>query len=189
MALLTLPGESALPHCSPVSATRAARTNTRSVTFTTGIYSLAGLEDRCPKSNCLQGLLPLEAWDRHSSVTFPAFWSLWYPWHSNICAAFTCPSSLCLVPLFHLLFSEEHLSVDLGPTWSTHCDLMLTDSFGKVLFPSKVTVGIFGQTFIGGEGDTMGSTRILYCVLKVICSAVAECIVLSISSRINLVDM
>ena len=109
--------------------------------------------------------------------------------HSNLCPAFTCLSSLCLVPLFHLLFSEEHLSVDLGPTWSAHRDFMLNDSFGKVLFPRKVTVGIFGQTFIGGEGDTMGSTRILYHVLKVICSAVAECIVLSMSSTINLVDM
>ena len=66
---------------------------------------------------------------------------------------------------------------------------MLNDSFGKVLFPSKFTVGIFWQTFIGGEGDTMGSPRILYHVLKVICSAVAECIVLSMSSTINLVDM
>ena len=109
--------------------------------------------------------------------------------HSNLCPAFTCLSSLCLVPLFHLLFSEEHLSVDLGPTWSAHHDLMLNDSFGKVLFPSKFTVGIFWQTFIGGEGDTMGSPRILYHVLKVICSAVAECIVLSMSSTINLVDM
>ena len=136
------------------------RINTRWL-FTTGICSLAGLEERCPKSSCLQGLLLLKIRDKHFSVTFPGFCSLCHPWHS-----FPGPIDTTLqpVPSFYLPFflvscvsvSSLLLRRTLASGFRAHLiqhDLILTNSFGKILFPIKVTLCILRQTFFEGRGS------------------------------------
>ena len=71
--------------------------------------------------------------------------------HSNLCPAFTCPSSLCFVSVSSLLLRRTPASA-----FRAHLiqhDLILTNSFGKILFPIKVTLCILRQTFFEGRGS------------------------------------
>ena len=132
------------------------RVNTRWL-FTTGICSLAGLEERCPKSSCLQSLLLLKIWTN----TFPGFCSLCHPWHS-----FPGPTDASLqpVPSFYLPFflvscvSVSSLLLRRTPVnaFRAHLiqhDLILTTLFWKILCPIKITLCIVRQTFIEVRGS------------------------------------
>ena len=106
------------------------------------------------------GPAAFENW-RHFSVNFPGFWSLWHLWHS-----FPAPVDASLQPLpsFYLPFflvscvSVSSLLLRRTPVsgFRAHLiqhDLILANSFGKILFPIKITFCIFRQTFIEGKGS------------------------------------
>ena len=87
--LPTLPSESRLPHCPPVRVARLIIiVNTSGWLIAIGIYFLISLKDSCPKSSCQQGLLPLKALEKYSSLPLPG--GSWQGWCSFPCS--------CIVP-------------------------------------------------------------------------------------------
>ena len=68
-----------------------------------------GRNDRCSKSSCQQGPLPLKTLDKHSSLRLPG--GSWHLGHSSPCAAslqppsiFTCALPCAFVSPCHFLF-------------------------------------------------------------------------------------
>ena len=98
--LPTLPGESrpSLPSCESHQSHRNWLTQNGWLTAI-GIYFLISLKDRCPKSICQQGLLPLKALYKYSSLPLPG--GSWQHWCSFPCSCVT-PTS---VPYLHALWS------------------------------------------------------------------------------------
>lgn len=97
--LPTLPGASrpSLPSCKSHQSHRDWPTESGRLRAT-GLYFLISLKDRCPKSSRQQGLLPLKALDKYSSLPLPG--GSWKRWCSFPCSCIT-PTS---IPSLHALF-------------------------------------------------------------------------------------
>ena len=175
--LPTLPGESrpSLISCESHQSHRNWLTQSGWLTAI-GIYFLISLKDRCPKSSCQQGLLPLKALDKYSSLPLPG--GSWQRWCSFPCSCVT-PTS---VPSLHALWPCVFVPFPLL-RWTpviefrTHLiqhDIFLTNSLGKTLFPSKATSWVSGCSFL--EADTIHITTLMLCLIRgSVYSAAAEC--------------
>ena len=118
--LPTLPGESrpSLTSCESHQSHRNWLTQSGWLTAI-GIYFLISLKDRCPKSSCQQGLLPLKALDKYSSLPLPGgSWQRDVP--SSVPASLQLLSHIYmpfdLVSLCLFLFFHGHRLLNLGPT-------------------------------------------------------------------------